>query len=170
MKFSSFRLALLVTLALLAFGCNGKRIAVVNTDILYKESVVSEKATQYLQTLSSEMQKVYTEAAAKVEKAKTKQEKEVAQAEMQVKLMELQQRFTAEQQQVAIAMTNASKKAMETCRVKGKFDMVLPAEIALSHAPELDITKQVVEEMNTIPVEFTPIAPENPAPTEKPAQ
>ena len=164
----SFRLALLMTLALLAFGCNGKRVAVVNTDMVYKESTVSEKGTQYLRDISSEMQKSYEAAAAKVENAKGKKEKEAAQEEMQVSLIEMQQRLNAEQQQVVSKLTEAYQKAMENCRTKGKFDLIVPSDAALSFDPQIDITARVLEEMNATPVEFSPIKPETP--TDQPAQ
>ena len=172
MKSSFFRLVLLVTLALLAFGCNGKRVAIVHTDAVYKESAASGKGSEYLRGVSSEMQKAYEEAAAKVENAKGKKEKEAAQEEMQMTLAEMQQRLNAEQQQVISTLTTAYQQAMENCRLKGKFDVVIPAEAALAHDPQLDITKQVLAEMDAMPIEFKPILPETPAeePADKPAQ
>lgn len=168
MKRFSLRLVLLVALALLAFGCNGKRVAIVNTDMVYKESTASEKGTEYLRGLSTEMQKAYEEAAAKVENAKGKKEKQAAQEEMQVALVEMQQRLNAEQQQVVTALTDAYKKAMENCRTKGKFDLIIPSEAALAYDPQIDVTQKVLDEMNALPIEFKPIKPESPA--EKPAQ
>ena len=168
MKFSHLRLALLMALALFVFGCNGKRVAIVNTDMVYKESTASEKGTEYLRGISADMQKAYEEAAAKVESAKGKKEKEAAQEEMQTALVEMQQRLNAEQQQVVTALTDAYKKAMDNCRAKGKFDLIIPSDAALSYDPQIDLTQQVLEEMNAMPLEFTPIKPE--APAEKPAQ
>ncbi len=156
-------LALLMALSLLAFGCNGKRVAIVNTDMVYKDSAASGKGTEYLRGLSAEMQKTYEDAAAKVENAKGKKEKQAAQEEMQMLMGELQQRLNAEQQQVVTALAEAYKQAMENCRTKGKFDLIIPAEAALSYDPQVDITKQVLDEMNTLPIEFTPITPEGPA-------
>ncbi|MCC8193661.1 MAG: OmpH family outer membrane protein [Deltaproteobacteria bacterium] len=172
MKSFTLRLALLAALALVAFGCTGKRVAIVNTDMVYKESVASEKGTDYLRSISADMQKTYEAAAAKVENAKGKKGKEAAQAEMQAALVEMQQRLNAEQQQVVTALTDAYKTAMENCRVKGKFDVIIPSEAALAHDPQIDITKQVLDEMNAMPIEFTPIKPEAPAdqPADQPAQ
>jgi len=168
MKSSFFRLVLLVTLALLVFGCNGKRVAIVNTDMVYKESSASGKGSEYLRGVSSEMQKVYEEAAAKVENAKGKQEKEAAQEALQTALVEMQQRLNAEQQQVINTLTTAYQKAMETCRAKGKYDVIIPAEAALANDPQIDITKQVLAEMDAMPLEFKPLQSE--APAEKVAQ
>jgi Skp family chaperone for outer membrane proteins len=163
MKRFSLRCALLMALALLVFGCNGKRVAIVNTDMVYKESSASEKGTEYLRGISGEMQKAYEEAAAKVENAKGKKEKEAAREVMQAALAEMQQRLNAEQQQVVTALTDAYKKAMENCRAKGNFDLVVPAEAALAHDPQIDITKRVLDEMNALPIVFTPIKPDSPA-------
>ena len=164
MKSFSFRLILLVALALLAFGCNGKRVAIVNTELVYQESAASSKGSEYLRAVSTEMQKAYTEASAKVENAKTKQEKEAAQAELQTAIAEMQQRLGAEQQLVVTTLTNAYREAMEACRIKGKFDVILPAEAALAHDPQVDLTAQVLAEMDSMPIEFTAETPaEQPA-------
>lgn len=168
MKFSHLRIALLMVLALLAFGCNGKRVAIVNTDMVYKDSAASEKGTEYLRNLSSGMQTTYEAAQTKIEAAKGKDAKAAAEAEMQQALMEMQQRLNAEQQQVVTVLSEAFKKAMDACRVKGKFDLIIPAEAAISYDPAIDVTARVIEEMNAMPIEFTPIAPE--APAEQPAQ
>ena len=172
MKLFSLRLALIAAMALFVVGCNGKRVAVVNTDMVYKESTLSEKGTEYLRGVSAEMQKTYEEAAANVENAKGKKEKEAAQEAMQVSLLEMQQRLNAEQQQVVTALTDAYKNAMENCRSKGRFDIVLPSDVALSYDPAVDITAQVLKEMDSTPVEFKSLKPETPAeePAEQPAQ
>ena len=167
MKRFPLLLALLVALSLFAFGCNGKRVAIVNTDMVYKDSSASEKGTEYLRAVSADMQKAYEEAAAKVENAKGKKEKQEAQEAMQATLVEMQQRLNAEQQQVVTALTDAYKKAMDNCRTKGKFDLIIPSEAALSYDPAIDVTQKVLDEMNAMPIEFTPIKPE--APAEKPA-
>ncbi|MDL2210351.1 OmpH family outer membrane protein, partial [Desulfovibrio sp. OttesenSCG-928-O18] len=161
MKFSQLRLAFLVVLALFAFGCNGKNVAIVNADMVYKDSAMSEKGTEYLKKISEEMQADFMSAQERVEKASAK-EKAKIQAEMQTKLMELQQRLNAEQQQVITAMTEAMKTAMDNVRVKMKLDIIIPSEASLSHDPQIDVTQKVIEEMNAIPIEFTPILPEKP--------
>lgn len=164
----SLRLALVAALALFVVGCNGKRVAVVNTDMVYKESVFSEKGTEHLRAVSAEMQKAYEEADAKVKNAKNKQEETAAQEAMQASLLEMQQRLNAEQQQVVAKLTDAYKQAMDICRTKGNYEIILPTDVALSYAPSADITAQVIQEMNTMSVEFTPIKPETPA--ENPAE
>ena len=169
MKLFSVRLALLLALALLAFGCNGKRVAVVNTDMVYQSSQASEKGTEYLKSISGEMQKAYETAQAKVEEAKGKKEKEAAQAELQQLLMEMQQRLNAEQQQVVTVLSESYKKAMDACRAKGKYDIIIHPEAALSYDPQIDITKQVIDEMNAMTYEFKPIVPETPSETPAPA-
>ena len=161
MKFSQARLALLVVLALFAFGCNGKNVAIVNADILYKDSALSEKGTEYLKKISEEMQAEFMAAQEQAEKAPAK-EKAKAQAELQGKMMELQQRLNAEQQQVITAITDAMKKAMDNVRAKMKLDLLLPSEVALSNDPQIDVTQKVIDEMNAIQVEFSPLLPEKP--------
>lgn len=173
MKFFSVRLALLLALALLAFGCNGKRVAVVNTDMVYQGSVANEKGLEYLKSISGEMQKAYEEAQAKVDEAKGKKEKEAAQTEMQQLLMEMQQRLNAEQQQVVGVLSQSYKDALESCRTKGKYDIIIQPEATLSYDPQIDITRQVIDAMNAMTYEFKPLAAEEPAleaGADKPAQ
>lgn len=157
-----------MALALLAFGCNGKRVAVVNTEMVYKESSLSEKGTQHLRSMSAEMQQTYEAAAAKVENAKGKKDKEAAQEEMQMALIEMQQRLNAEQQNVVNVLTEAYKNALDSCRTKGKFDLVVPQDVALSFDPQVDITSKVMAEMDAAPVEFNLLKPETA--TEQPTQ
>lgn len=161
MKFFQLRLALLVILALFAFGCTGKNVAVVNADMVYKESALSQKGTEYLKKISEEMQDEFTAAQELAEKAPAR-EKDKAQAEMQNKLMDLQQRLNAEQQQVITALTETMKTAMDNVRTKMKLDLLVPSEVSLSHDSRIDVTQKVIDEMNAIPVEFTPILPEKP--------
>jgi len=168
MKFSHLRLVLLMVLALFAFGCNGKRVAIVNTDSVYKSSAASEKGSEYLKSLSAGMQAKYEAGQAKIQTAKNKEDKAAAEAEMQMILIELQQRSNAEQQQVVMVLSEAYKKAMDNCRVKGGFDLIIPSEAALAYDEAIDLTTKVIEEMNAMPIAFTPIEPE--APAEQPAK
>ncbi len=173
MKLSRFRLVFLVALAVLAFGCNGKNVAVVNPDIVFQQSAAGEKGNEYLKGLSTEMQATYEAAQEKIKNAKGKEAKAAAESEMQQALVEMQQRLNAEQQQVVTLLTDAYKKAIENSRLKGKYDIVIPSEAALSYDPKVDITQQVLSEMNAMPVEFTPIKPEAAQPEEakdQPAQ
>lgn len=157
MKLSSLRLVLVLALALLAFGCNGKRVGIVNTDTVYKESALSEKGTEYLKGVTTEIQSEFEALQAKAEQAK---DKNAAQLEMQQALMALQQRLNAEQQQVITALSDAYKQAMDTVRAKQKLDIIIPNEAALSYDAKIDVTKQVMDEMSAINVEFKPLSTE----------
>jgi hypothetical protein len=54
-------------------------------------------------------------------------------------------------------------------------DVIVPSEAALSYSPDADLTQEVMEEMNAIPVSFKLLTAEEPAPVnpltpEKPAE
>lgn len=171
MKFSHFRFALLLALVLVVVGCNGKRVGIVNTELVYKESAAAEKGTEYLRNLTNSIQ---SEVAAIQEKAQNSKSKDAA-AEMQQAFMDLQQRLNAEQQQVVTVLSEMYNKALENCRNKFKVDIIIPAEVALSHSPDVDLTQKVMEEMNAMPVSFSPLTAEQPAQNapesaEKPAE
>ncbi|CAK7066912.1 MAG: hypothetical protein DELT_01680 [Desulfovibrio sp.] len=159
MKLFPLRLVLLLAIALFVVGCNGKRVGVVNTELVYKESAAAEKGTEYLRNLTNSMQ---DEVAAIQAKAQDKKNKNAA-AEMQQAFMELQQRLNAEQQQVVTALSEMYNKALELCREKYKLDVIIPTEATLSFSPDVDMTKKVMEEMNAMPVSFTPLTAEQPA-------
>lgn len=161
MKFSHLRIALLMILALFAFGCNGKKMAIVNTDMVYQKSTASEKGTEYIRNVTTELE---AELRALEEKAEKAADKKAAQEELQQALTVIQQRFNAEQQQVVNALTEAYKTALDNCRTKFKYDIIMSSELALAHDPAIDITDKVMEEMNALPIEFKPVtADETPA-------
>ena len=164
MKSTLVRVALLVALALLAFGCNGKRLAIVNTDMVYQKSAASEKGTEYIRNVTTELEK---ELRAVEEKAQKAKDKKAVQAELQQALMGIQQRFNAEQQQVMTVLSEAYRKALEACRAKYGFDIIMSTELALSYDPSVDITDKVMEEMNAQPLEFKPL---NAEPAAKPEE
>ena len=157
MKFFHLRVALLMVLALFAFGCNGKKVAIVNTDMVYQKSTASEKGTEYIKSVTSELE---TELRAMEENMEKATDKKAAQEEMQQALTIIQQRFNAEQQQVVNILTEAYRTALENCRTKFNYDIVLSSEMALSHDPAIDITGKVTEEMNALPIEFKRITPD----------
>ncbi len=162
MKSSSVRLVLFAAVMLLLAGCNGKNLAVVNTDTIYQKSAASEKGTAYLKGVSSELE---AELTALQKKAESTKDKKAAQMQLQQSLMGIQQRFSAEQQQVITTLSDLYKKALENCRSKYKIDLIFASDTALSYDKSVDMTDKVLEEMNALPVEFKPMNAEN-APAE----
>ena len=164
------RLASLLALMFLVTACNGKNIAYVNTETIYQKSSVSEKGTTYLKGISSEVEAELVQLQKNVENA-PKKDKQAAQVELQAAFASIQQRLNAEQQQVVTVWSDAYKKALEQCRQKYHISAFFPADVILSGDPALDLTEKVLEEMNTIPVTFTPLKEEAAqAPAPAPAQ
>lgn len=166
MKATFLRVALLSVLALMAFGCNGKRLAIVNTEMVYQQSTASVKGTDYIKSVTAELE---AELRAIEEKAQSAKDKKAAQEELQQALASVQQRFNAEQQQVVTALSEAYKKALDACRAKYNVDVILTSEVALSYDASVDFTQKVMEEMNAQPLEFTSLKDEAPVEA-KPAQ
>ena len=171
MKCKRMRLGLLIALALFAFACTGKNIAIVNTESVYKKSAASERGAHYLKTLDAELTAELTALQQKLQNASgSKKAAEAAQLELQKALMEIQQRFGAEQQQVLNVLSANFKTALEKLREKYKLDVVLASEMVLSASPVVDMTDKAVEEMDALPAEFTRLAPEKEAAKEPAAQ
>jgi Skp family chaperone for outer membrane proteins len=160
MKLTILRLGLLMLLAGMAFGCTGGKVGVVNPDLAYQKSAASEKGSAYLRNIGAELEGELRALEANVTNAKTKQQKDAAQVAMQQGVMNVQQRFNAEQQQVLNAISQVYKQALDNCRAKLGLDLILPGEAALSYAPALDVTGKVTDEMNSLPLDFTPLQPD----------
>lgn len=161
MKFSHLRLVLLMVIALFAFGCNGKKVAVVNPDLVYQKSSASEKGSEYIKSVAAELE---SELRALEKSAEGGKDSKAAQEKLQQSLMGIQQRFNAEQQQVINALTEAYKQALENCRIKFKYDVIITSETAAAFDPAVDVTEKVAEEMSALPLDFKRISLDEPKP------
>jgi Skp family chaperone for outer membrane proteins len=142
-------LAALTLAALLLAGCTGK-VAVINPDLIFQDSNAAKSGLAYLTGLSQELQ---AEISSPPENAARRRAPE---ADLQRRINEAQMRYNTEQQQVMGRINSLFREALEACRLKGRFSVVIVSEAALAHDPAMDITRMVVEEMNKTPLSFSP--------------
>ncbi len=154
MRVSAFRLFLLLLALFALAACSGK-VAVLNTEKVFQESNAGKAGLAYLDDLSKELQ---GQLIASQQKAEAGKNKKAAQDDLQVQVRDAQQRFGAEQQQVMNKVSELYQNAMESVRAKGRYDVILSSDVAVSSSPRVDVTKHVIDEMNRTPVTFTPLA------------
>ncbi|MDR2077189.1 MAG: OmpH family outer membrane protein [Desulfovibrio sp.] len=139
----------LILAFLLLAGCSGK-MAVINPDRIFEDSEAMKSGMAYLTNLSQELQ---DDISASMEGSPGRRGPSAA---LQQKVSEAQQRYSEEQQRVMGQVNDLFLKALETCRLKGRFSMVILKDAALAYDPATDITRKVVEEMNKTPLTFSP--------------
>lgn len=155
MKRMSIRLAVLMVLCLFAFGCTKASVGVVNTKMVYENSQAGKDGMAYLENLSSELEGEITTMQKNMEDAK---DKNAAQAEFQQVLMAMQQRFSSEQQQVLTKLSDAFEKARQVVLEKNRLSVLLPEDVPLTYDPAVDVTQQIIDEMDAQNVTYAPVA------------
>ncbi|CAK7041700.1 MAG: hypothetical protein DELT_02853 [Desulfovibrio sp.] len=161
-----FCLSSLLVLSLFASGCDtGKpKLAVVDAEAVYTQSALSEKGKAYLQSLSSGFETEIEKLQKKVEAAVSDDDRKAAQEELQKSYGEIQQKFGVAQQNVAATITQSFDKALEACRAKNGYDMILLKNAVLASETRFDATQKALEEMNamTSSVDFSvpPLVPQ----------
>ncbi|MDR1360059.1 MAG: OmpH family outer membrane protein [Deltaproteobacteria bacterium] len=146
MKMSLF--PILALTALLLAGCAGK-VAVINPDLIFQDSEGAKAGLGYLTDLSQELQEKIASPPRDGRKGRA------SDAALQQSIGEAQARFNEEQQRVMGQVNSLFLKALEACRLRGRFSVILVSEAALAHDPAADITRMVLEEMNKTPVVFS---------------
>lgn len=143
-----FGLSSLLILSLFAAGCDSKpKLAVVDAEVVYAQSVLSEKGKAHLQSLSSGFEEELARLQKNVDAA-PEEEKKPAQEELQKKYGEIQQQFSAAQQNVGKIITESFDTALEKSRVKNGYDMILLKNAVLASEARFDATAQVLDELN----------------------
>ncbi len=153
-------LVLLMAVCLFAVGCQqskAPRVAVVNTDLVYKNSTPGQEGISYLENLSKELE---AQIITLQKDGETARDKKAAQEKFQQELVVMQQRFAAEQQQVVTKLNSAYEEARAAVLAKHNIQLLLPSDVALNVSPEADVTDKVIEEMNAKAVTFEPLKPE----------
>jgi Skp family chaperone for outer membrane proteins len=148
-------LPVLMLTSLLLAGCTGKT-AVINPDLIFQESDAGKSGVAYLSDLSRKLQEELADSNLQPEKGG----KGNAQAALQQRISEAQQRYGAEQARVMEQINALFLKALETCRARGRFSVVLVVDAAPAYDPAADLTQKVMEEMNATPLIFSPPSPQ----------
>jgi Skp family chaperone for outer membrane proteins len=145
-------LPLLLILGLLAAGCKGEakpKLAVVDADIVFTQSVLGEKGNAYFQSFLSDLQAELEDLQKKVDTA-SDDEKQAAQEEIQVRLAGVQQQANIAQQHVGVIISESFDKALEAYRARNGYDMILHRAAVLASGANIDVTMSVLDELNSM--------------------
>ncbi len=145
-----FCLSSLLILGLLTTNCYATpKLAIVDSEVVYTQSTLIQNGKDYLQSLSSKFEVELAELQKKVDTG-SEEEKKAAQEELQKKLGEVQKQFNEAQQNVAEIITEAFNRAVEACRAKNGYDMILVKNAVLASGANLDVTAKALEELNSM--------------------
>ncbi|MDR2162091.1 MAG: hypothetical protein LBO77_08160 [Desulfovibrio sp.] len=161
MRVKSFLFPLFLLALLPLAGCSGK-LAVVKPEIVYEDSEAVQAGMEYLQGRGQELQDEILAAQEAGGKKRGSRE------EAQRKTDDIQRLYGAEERQVRERVNQLFLKALETCRLRGRYTAIILADAAIVYDPAADITRKVIEEMNKTSLTFTPVSPrdgEAPAPS-----
>lgn len=161
--------ALMVTLMT---GCiqtenSAPTVGVVDTARVFRDSDAGKAGVKFLEGLQEKMQVDLNDIQEVLKKNPNDQ---AAQQKLQETYMGFQQRMGAEQQNVVTLLNDATQRVLDTFRQQKKLSVILSQEATLSFDKAVDVTAEVIAELNKQKVEFKAIVPETPAAAVAPAE
>lgn len=155
-----YAFALLMLMALT--GCiptepTSPKVAVVDTARIFRDSEPGKAGVKFLESLHETMQAELNSLQDQLQK---KPEDTALQQKLQETYMALQQRMGAEQQNIITLLNDALQRAIDNYRARKQLDVVLTNEAVLSYSKAVDVTADIIAELNTHNISFTPISPE----------
>ena len=151
----------LLLLSLLCAACqqgeekaSGPSIAVVDLVRVMRDSEAGKAGIKYLEDMRAGIQKQLDDIQAKLEKDP---ENEQLQRQLQTVYMSAEQQMGEEQQNVLFQLQNVTKRVMDEFRKAKGYDVLLSAETLSSYDGKLDVTNDLLVEMNKQKVNFAPL-------------
>ena len=168
---TKFLLPMMLLAGVLVTGCiqseaPAPKVGVVDTARVFRDSEPGKAGVKFLEGLHETMQ---SELNAIQEDMQKKPGDAAVQQRLQETYMAFQQRMGAEQQNVISLLNDATQRAMDTYRSQKNLDVLLGSEAALSYNKSVDVTNDVIVELNKQKVEFKPVQPEEPKAEAAPA-
>lgn len=152
----------LLLLSLLCAACqqgeekaSGPSIAVVDIVRVMRDSEAGKAGIKYLEDLQAGIQKQLDDIQNKLEKDP---ENEQLQKQLQTVYMNAQQQMGEEQQNVLSQLQNVTKRVMDEFRKAKGYDVLFSAETLSSYDAKLDVTNDLLVEMNKQKVNFVPLS------------
>ena len=147
-----FCLPLILILGLFAVGCKSEskpKFAVVDAEVVFTQSILSEKGNAYFQSFLTDLQAELEELQKKADEA-SDEEKQAAQENIQVRLAEMQQQANIVQQHVGVIIAESFDKALEAYRVRNGYDMIFHNAAVLASGANINVTTAVLDELNSM--------------------
>ncbi|WP_316899092.1 OmpH family outer membrane protein [Pseudodesulfovibrio indicus] len=155
----------IIVLVLGLSACNQEpsvKIGIVDEAAAFKDNKVATEAMAYLQ----EMGKPLQDKAEAAYKAMQENQNEETVAAYKLAMGELQNTMTAEQQRIVAMVDGKFNEVLENYRKEKGLTLILSKQSVISSSETVDITKDIVNAMNDIQLDFTrpEAAPEAAAP------
>jgi len=148
-------LILALTLSIAVSGCTAgsNNIALVNPSRLFQDSASGKAGIEHLKKMEAAMQEQLQTAQKLIEKRPGDENLRVR---VQQEFAGYQQLVNTEQQKVVENINNQIKASLETVRNQKKLNAIFSSETALSFDAKIDVTNDVLAEMNRTPLSFPP--------------
>lgn len=147
------------------------KIGVVDMTRIMRECEPGKKGIKYLEEQQKVLQEKLNAAQAKLQ---GHEKDEVLTKELQSVYMDVQQRIQGEQQNVVNVLYDIIQRVMRSYRKEKGYLLLISTEAVMDYDASIDVTSEVIGEVNKESVEFKPLpeppsAKDAPAPAEAPA-
>ena len=153
-KLGALVIALALPLVLSTSGCTGTKVGLVNPNRLFQESASGKAGIEHLKQMEGSLQEQLAAAQKLIEK---KPGDENLRMQVQQEFASYQQIATDEQRKVVESINTQVKSTLEAVRVQKKLDAIFTSENALSFDEKIDVTNEVLTEMDRKPLTFSPV-------------
>lgn len=157
-------LAILLLSGCISSESSTPAVGVVDIARVFRDSEPGKTGVKFLEGLHEKMQGDLNAIEKDLQK---KPGDQAMQQKLQETYMAFQQRMGAEQQNVVTLLNDAAQRAMDAARAQKKLSMIIGGEAALSFDKSVDVTADVIAELNKQTVEFKPVQPEEAAPAKQ---
>lgn len=142
-------------------GCTSTRVAVVTPARLFQESESGKAGMEHLKQIETTIQEQLEVAQGLIAKAP---DDEALRARFQKVFLGYQQVINAEQQKVVESINKLMQSSLDKYRVQKGYAVIMSADGLLSYDPKIDVTNEILAEMNRNKVAFEPVKLEEFAP------
>ncbi len=162
MRKNIFAVLSVLSLSLLVTACNEVKqekveqkqaIGVIDTARVYADSKLGLAGGDYLEKMQATMQ----DELVALQKGMQENPSDVLIAEFQAKYAGFQERINLEQEQVVTKLNDALQEAMDKYREDNGLEVIIAAEAVASMGKKADVTDGIINLLDGMKVEFTPI-------------
>ena len=146
-------LALMFSASLAGCTAGKSSIALVNPSRLIQDSASGKAGIEHLKKMEATMQEQLQAAQKMIEKSPGD---EALRVRIQQEFAGYQQLMSTEQQKVVDGINNQIKASLETVRAQKKLEVIFSSETVQSFDAKIDVTSEVLAEMNRTPLNFPP--------------
>ncbi len=135
-------------------------VGVVDTARIFRESTPGKNGVNFLEQVQLEMQEELNKLQEAIQK--DPENKELQQS-VQAIYMQYQQRIGAEEQNVVNILNDLMLRTIADYRVNKKFLVIVSKEATLAYDNSVDVSSDIIAELNKHDIKFKSVVPEEPA-------